>query len=396
MILYRYEAMTQDGMMLSGEVRAATERAAIRVIESRGLTALKVTSAQRRQRRAGRVRIQDLTVSLFELATMLSAGVGLAEAVAAQADTVAHPTVAKAFGEVSQRIQRGISFSSALAESGLAWPAHVHQLAKAGEATGDLGAALADAAAQMEYDQRVAGDLRNALLYPAILVTTGLAAVIVLFVFVVPKFSPMLSRGAELPWLSAAVLTTGQWLNQNMLAVAVLAGALVAGIVAALRSPATRRRALDVLGSAPLIGEWLREADAARWSRSMGTMLTRRVPLLQAMSLATEGVRLPALRTRMEEVERRVKAGLPLADALEDNQALSAAGYNLVRVGERTGKLPAMLVSLAGIHEEAGRQRMKRLLTVIEPVAILLIGSVVGLIILGVILAITSANELVL
>jgi general secretion pathway protein F len=118
------------------------------------------------------------------------------------------------------------------------------------------------------------------------------------------------------------------------------------------------------------------------------------VPLMRGLELAQSGLQLPQRRARMGEVTRAVRGGASLADALEDHDALTATGYNLVRVGERSGKLASMLDSLARLYEEAGRNRMKRVLILLEPIAILVIGSMIGTIILGVILAITSANDL--
>ena len=113
-----------------------------------------------------------------------------------------------------------------------------------------------------------------------------------------------------------------------------------------------------------------------------------------AVTHGVTGLQLPQRRARMGEVTRAVRGGAALADALEDHDALTATGYNLVRVGERSGKLASMLDSLARLYEEAGRNRMKRVLILLEPIAILIIGSMIGTIILGVILAITSANDL--
>ena len=120
----------------------------------------------------------------------------------------------------------------------------------------------------------------------------------------------------------------------------------------------------------------------ARWSVSL--VVSRILSIRSAVS----GAGLP------NRVARAVRGGASLADALEDHDALTATGYNLVRVGERSGKLASMLDSLAKLYEEAGRNRMKRVLILLEPIAILVIGSVIGTIILGVILAITSANDL--
>jgi general secretion pathway protein F len=161
-----------------------------------------------------------------------------------------------------------------------------------------------------------------------------------------------------------------------------------------LRKPELRAQALDTLSRWPVVGPWLVEADTARWAKVLGALLGNKVPLMRGLELAQSGLQLPQRRARMGEVTRAVRGGASLADALEDHDALTATGYNLVRVGERSGKLASMLDSLARLYEEAGRNRMKRVLILLEPIAILVIGSMIGTIILGVILAITSANDL--
>jgi general secretion pathway protein F len=168
----------------------------------------------------------------------------------------------------------------------------------------------------------------------------------------------------------------------------------VVGIVVALRRESVRNRLYQRVSRWPLVGVWLMESETARWAKMLGTLLGSRVALLNALELASDGMRMEQQRIRMKEAARAVRGGATLAEALEDHDALTGTGYNLVRVGERSGELPAMLKSLARLYEEAGRQRLKRLLVLIEPVAILVIGVVIGVIIMGVMLAITSANDL--
>jgi general secretion pathway protein F len=126
----------------------------------------------------------------------------------------------------------------------------------------------------------------------------------------------------------------------------------------------------------------------------MGTLLENRVPLLRALELASQGTKLLSLNAKLIQVLKAVKAGTSLSQALQDNDALTPTGHNLIRAGERSGELPRMLKSLAKLLEENGRVRMKRFLLIIEPVAILVIGGVIGVIITGVILAITSVNQI--
>lgn len=397
MARYTYEVINGEGRSVGGTLRAEGERAAARELERRGLmvVSLRMEAAGGASRgRQQRLRNGDVILAVQELATMLTSGVPIAEAVGSQALAAHHPRIVGAFTQIGRELQRGQQFSTAMQGSGLPLPDYAVQLARAGELTGDLGRAMTDAAAQMEYEEGLRTEMRNALIYPAVLVVAGVAAVALMFLFVVPKFASLLSRAEDLPFLAWAVLGTGTWLRANFGAfVAVIVVATVA-IVAMARRPQVRARALDAAARLPLVGPWLIESDTARWSKVLSALLGNRVALMRALELAQDGLQIPYRRSAMGDVVRAVRNGATLADALEDYGALTATGYNLVRVGEKTGKLSTMLESLARLYAEAGRTRMKRLLILIEPVAILLIGGVIGTIILGVILAITSANDL--
>lgn len=392
---YHYQALNPEGISLEGVLRADNERDAARQLERRGLSVVEVRSGEVGARtRAGRLRHADVILALQELATMLTSGVSIADAVGSQALGAHHPRIVAAFAGMSRDLQRGLAFSATLAKSGLPLPEYVVQLAKAGELTGELGRALRDAGAQMEYEQQLRNEMRNALIYPAVLVFAGIAAVAIMFVFVVPKFASLLDQANDLPLLAWLVLAVGTWTRENFWLLLVVVAVLGIAAVWALRKPELRAATMDRLSRWPVVGPWLVEADTARWAKVLGALLGNKVPLMRGLELAQAGLQLPQRRARMGEVTRAVRGGASLADALEDHDALTATGYNLVRVGERSGKIAAMLDSLAKLYEEAGRNRMKRVLILLEPIAILIIGSVIGTIILGVILAITSANDL--
>jgi len=389
--------------MLDGEIAAGSEREAARLLEKRGLSPVQVTEAGAvgdagrgtlPARRRGRLKQQDLTLALHELSTLLNAGVGLADAVAAQARSARHPVLLGAFEGISTALRQGQSFSAALKASGLALPDYVGTLVRSGEKAGLLGRALRDAVAQMEYDQLVRQEIRQALTYPAVLVAAGLGAVVLMFTFVVPRFSALLNRADDLPLLASAVLTTGMVSREYWWVLLLVIGGVVVWAVRSLRDPTARARGFERLERLPVIGTWRVEAETAAWARILSTLLGNRVPLLDALALAQSGVRAPRRRSRLEEASRAVRNGATLADALEEQDTLSPTGYNLVRVGERAGELPAMLQSLAKLCEDAGRARMKQFLALLEPMAIMLIGGVIGVIMIGIILAITSANDI--
>ena len=394
---FQYEALNNDGQSFSGVIRAHGQRDAMRTLERRGLAVVELRSGEADASasiRRRRLQATDVILAVQELATMLSSGVSVADAVASQATSAHHPRIVEAFSGMSRELQRGQAFSATLAQSGLPLPEYVVQLARAGELTGELGRALSDASRQLEYEHGLRTEMRNALIYPSVLVVAGTAAVALMFLFVVPKFAMLLKHADKLPFLAWAVLALGTWTRTHfgllLLGIAVIVG----GVTVALRPPQVRRDLVDRAARLPLIGAWLVEADTSRWAKVLAALLGNRVPLMRALELAQAGLQIPHRFARMGEVTRAVRSGSALADALEDHEALTPTGYNLVRVGERSGKLAGMLDSLASLYEVAGRNRMKRLLILIEPIAILLIGSVIGTIILGVILAITSANDL--
>jgi general secretion pathway protein F len=168
---------------------------------------------------------------------------------------------------------------------------------------------------------------------------------------------------------------------------------MVAGAVWTTRNSAAQRLLYQWLARLPLIGDWILESETGRWATTLSTLLTNRVDLVRGLELAREGLQLAFLRARLTEVLRAVRGGSTLADALSDHGAITGTGIDLVRVGERSGALPEMLSSLGELYDVTSRDRMKRVLQMIEPLAILIIGTSIGIIITGVILAVMGGQE---
>jgi general secretion pathway protein F len=396
---YKYQATDEQSQTITGILTADSERAAMRQLQKRGLTVVTIaplTADTLDQRRAQqRPPPRDILVVLHELTTLLESDVSLIEAIESLAHSSHHPFLTQAFAQMAQRLRQGTAFSVILKESALNLPWYIHQLIEAGELTGKVANALRDGVEQMEYEAKVRNELRNAMIYPVILILSGITAVILIFTLVVPRFANILqNRGDEIPLLAQWVLGTGMFLNHH--ADSLMIGLVVVAIVGAylLNQAQVRARLHNGLANLPVLGSWLLESETARWAAMMGTLLENKVSLLRALELASQGVKLPSLLARLQQVTRAVRAGTSLSQALQDNDALTPTGHNLIRAGEKAGELPRMLRSLARLLEESGRVRMKRFLLLIEPIAILLIGGVIGVIITGVILAITSVNDI--
>lgn len=392
---FNYEVFDRQGRRLKGQTEAESATEAVRRLTSDGHTVVEVSEPRSELRITVRRRLsaQHLTVAFYELATLLESGVSLGDAILAQSRGSHHPTLAAGFAAIGKSLAQGENFLDALRASKLPLPNYIFHLVEAGELSGRLGEALRQGVGQMEYDQKIASAFKNALTYPAILVTAGIAAVFFVFIFVVPQFSNLLDQGNDLPLLAEVVLRTGAWFNDNALFAAVVAVVLVIVAAALFRRPGVRQAFVDGLARLPIVGEWLSETDTAKWASVMSAMLTSRVELMDALGLAAQGIRVSRRRASLGRAQADVRGGLSLAEALEKQNALTPTGYNLVRVGEQSGQLAEMLRSLATLYEQNSARRMERFLKVIEPAAILLIAGFLGSIMLGVILAITSVQE---
>ena len=395
---YDYEIVDSNGQASKGRVEAASRADVVRQLSRDGQTVVAVNEhrapALGGLRRG--LRAQDVTIAFNELATLLESGVALGDAVTAQGRGTHHPRLAAAFDGMSRDLMRGQSYLEVLRASDLPLADYVYQLVEAGERSGRLAEALRGAVEQMEYDLRVASDIRGALAYPAILIVAGIAAVLVVFTFVVPQFSNLLESAEELPFLASAVLNTGAWFNANgwLLALSVAAVAAVGAVL--IRREGFRRGLTDVVATLPLVRGWFSEVDTAKWASVMGAMLASRVELMDALGLASRGVRISRRKELLDRASDDVRSGVALSAALEKQDALTPTGYNLIRVGEQSGRLAEMMRALAKLYEENSARRMRRVLTFIEPAAVLLIGGFLGTIMIGMILAITSVNKIVL
>jgi len=398
---YKYQALDQQAQEVSGFITADTEREAARELKKRDLTVLTLTQTIDKKeksaaKKAGKPKQRDVIVVLHELTTLLESGVSLIEAVESLAQSSHHPALVENFAQVASQLRHGATFSVALKETNLDLPWYMYQLLEAGELTGKVAEALRDGVKQLEYDHTIKTEMRNAMIYPSILIISGISAILLIFIVVVPRFASILKNkaAADMPFLAKAVLNSGMFLNNHVEWVIGIIVIIVTLLILIFKQAGFKRKFRDMLSRTPIIGVWLVESETARWSSMMATLLENKVSLLRALELASEGMSIPSLQARLQQVSKAVRGGVPLSQALQENDALNATGHNLISAGERAGELPRMMHSLAKLLEESGRTRMKRFLLLIEPIAILLIGGVIGVVITGVMLAITSVNQI--
>ena len=201
-MIFTYKASNKFGATVSGELEASDKRDAVRRLKDKGLLVTVIEAEQSASVVKGKASRRDLALSLHEMATLLESGVSVSATIDAQSAASYPEDLHQKYVEMTDLIRKGETFSDALAGVNLGLPDYFLPLIRSGELTGELGLALREGVIQFEYDLKVSEEIRSALIYPCVLVASGITAVLLIFVFVVPKFAPMVSRADDLPLLS--------------------------------------------------------------------------------------------------------------------------------------------------------------------------------------------------
>ena len=394
---FTYNALNTLGHSITGELVADDERAALRELTRRGLTPLSLSiaaQASRGLRWRKRGNLEDHIRLINELAVLIGAGVNLSEAVSITSRSTVHAVFGDGLNGIGRDLRRGESVSDAIQNNIKTLPPYVYQLIRAGDETGSLANALKDACLQMQFDDRVRKDIRHALIYPLFLLAMGGAATLFIFLVVVPRFAAMLKDRMELlPFFSRSLFHAGLFMQANILPMTGVLILLVAGFGIMLREPSFHNRLRELVAKLPVLGKFVVEAEAGRWTAMLAILLQNRIPLVHSLNIAKESLRLDSFKVRLDQVERGVRNGNTLATALEDYRLFDEALVNLIRVGERSGRLAEMLQSAAALAEQKGRDRIKRMMAVLEPLSILVIGGMIGVIVIALFTAIASINN---
>lgn len=411
---YVYRAVDASGQIREGVLQAGSEAQTVSQLRERGLVAIDVQlgvggaatsrSALRGIRPAGRrlgsgrpVGAQDVLSLTTELAIMLRAGLALDAALRVLLDMSAKPAVAALIGQVLEDVKGGAPLSKALSVHHGAFGDFYINMVRSGEASGQLAQVFARLVEHLERLRALRDSVVSATIYPAILLGVALLSLIAMLGFVVPQFETLFrDMGEALPMPTRLVLELGDIFTEYGLFI--LVGMVVAGLL--LRRWAVSDRGRESLQAfalrLPVLGNIVLKYDITRFARSLGTLLGNGVPILTALGIATQTVGTVQLRRALADVVPRMKGGGRLTDALGATGLFEALALNLVRVGEETGRLDAMMLELSRIFDRDVENAIKRGLTMLEPLLILTLGLLIAAIIVSILLGILSINDLAL
>ena len=402
---FRYEAVDAAGLGSKGVVHADSPRAARADLRARGLVPLGVeaitgqldASGQVRARRFGD-KLSTVELSLFtrQLASLLEANLPLEQAFSALLEQAERSYVRDLVAAIRAEVMSGTSLSDALAQHPRDFADIYRALVASGEQIGQLAAVLSRLADYIERRNALVQKLRLAFTYPAIVTVVAFAIVIFLLTYVVPQIvSVFANTKQQLPFLTVAMLAISDFVRSWGWLLAGLLVAAFAGWQRALQDPAVKLRWHRWLLTAPLVGKFERSLNTARFASTLAITTSSGVPILQALQTSRDTLSNVAMRNQVDEATNRVREGVSLARALAAHKHFPPMLIHMIRAGEVTGELPAMLNRAANVQEQDLERRAMTIAGLLEPALILAMGVVVLLIVLAVLMPIIEINQLV-
>lgn len=402
MPLFDYSGLDAKGKKVSGTTEAAGKRTALAKLREAGIYATELkeeraaaTGGSRLAWQFGRkVPTGELAGATRQLATLLGAGLPLDEALGSVAEQIEHAGLARALGRVREEVIQGESLHLAMGRHEKIFPVLYSNMIQVGESSGTLDQVLARLADFLEDQARMKSRINAALAYPVLMAIIGTGVLMFLVAFVVPKVTRMLEdldRALPLPTL--LLIRTSDFLGQWWWLLLLLAAGGLYALNRYVATEAGRLRLDTFLLKAPLIGKLNLQIATARLTRTLSTLLHSGVPLLSALDISSTLLTNRVLRQALDATAIAVREGESLAGPLKRSGVFPPMVAQMAAVGEQSGELEAMLLRVSDTYEHQVELAISGLLSLLEPVMILIMGSVVGFIVMAILLPIFEASS---
>jgi general secretion pathway protein F len=403
MPLFKYKVINNSGETEENIRDALDEQSLVKTLQSEGYIPISVTPATSRSflglglgGKQSKLSQKDIGLFTGELATLLESGLPLDKSLSVLIDlTDDNERLSKLISKVLEKVKGGSSLADALEKQTGIFSKFYLNMLRAGEAGGNLGEVLTRLSEYLERSQELKDTVSTALIYPAILLVMSLASLFVMLTFVVPQFTEMFeSAGKALPVSTQIVVGLAEWLQKYWW---ILIGAVIFAssyMKFQMADPVRKKRWDGIFLKLPLAGTIILHKETANVSRTLGTLLGNGVSILSAMVIVRETVDNLVLADAIQDAEEQLKQGKHLYDALHDKGIFPKMAMQMIKMGEETGRLEEMLLRVATIYDKQLRVSIARMLALLEPALIITLGLMIAGIIVSILLAILSVNDL--
>ena len=387
---YRYTARKLTGETVRGKAKADSPEELYELLRDKGLY---LQSCRRSVKFERRAKLSYKTLSEFsrELSTLLAAGISLVKAISmlAQEEGIS-AAEKKLYLKIQAEIERGNSLSQAM-DAQEAFPELMIGMVRAGEGTGNLDGVLARLAIHYMKQAQMEEQVRSALMYPAILSVLAVAVVMILFTFVIPQFEDLFAEMPSLPLPTVILLGISGFVRAKWYLLIILVVLAVVAARSIVKIPKVRLRLDRAKLHIPVVGGLNQIICSARFGRTLSSLYSSGTTIIFALQTSRDTIGNAYIASRFEKALEMVRSGSTLSKALSEIQGFREKLISSIQVGEETGQLDAILNDIADAMEYDAQQATKRLMTILEPLLIVIMALIVGFIMIGVMLPIIQS-----
>jgi type IV pilus assembly protein PilC len=393
--VFEWEGKDKNGRQMRGEIRAGGESAVSAMLRRQGILASKIK--KRRMSGGSAIKQKDIAIFTRQIATMMRAGVPLLQSFDIVGRGSVNPRVTKLLNDIRADIETGTSLSAAFRKNPLYFDALYCNLVEAGEAAGILEAILERLAVYQEKTLEIKRKIKSALTYPIAVLVVAFVVVAIIMIFVIPAFKEVFtSFGADLPAPTLFVMGLSEiFVSYWWLIFGVIGGSIYFFLESWKRSVAMQRTMDRLLLKVPVFGSLLYKSAVARWTRTLSTMFAAGVPLVEALDSVGGAAGNAMFADATEQIQRDVSTGTALTTSMQSTGIFPIMVLQMSSIGEESGSLDHMLAKAAEFYEAEVDEAVKGLSSLLEPLIIVVLGSLIGGIVVSMYLPIFKLGQVV-
>ncbi len=405
MAKFSYKATERNGNHKTGTLEAVNEAAVIQTLREQNLIPISISAIKTKASKGSttkgsvnifqRVRHVDLMNFTTTLSTLLESGIQLDRCLAISTDLTENVKMKGVVQDIRRKVQGGASFADALSQHPKTFNRLYVNMVRSGEAGGVLEAIIQRLSGFLETSQALRQEIVSASIYPLILALVGSSVVIFMVTFVLPKFSVIfVNLGADLPWITRLLVDGTEFLKHYWYFI--LGGVFIAFVAwkQFVETKDGRKKWDQFKLNLPLLGDLFQKIEIARFARTLGTLVRSGVPILQALSIVKEIIGNVVISNSLLSVYSRLKEGGGLSAPLKDTGCFPPLVVHMIAVGEETGSIEAMLLKVADTYENDVKVTVNRVMSLLEPLIILVMGVVVAFVVVAMLMAVFSVSDI--
>lgn len=386
MPVFAYEGKTRQGEVKKGTIEAPNQAVAMARLRQLQIVPKKVT--EKGKGFDAKITLpgfkqgvgeKDLVIFTRQFATMIDAGLPLVQCLDILGNQSPNPTFKKIILEVKETVEGGSTFADAIKKHNKVFDDLYVNLIAAGEVGGILDTILNRLALYIEKAMKLKKRVKGAMVYPSVIVVVAVGVVTILMVWVIPIFSQMFKdMGSALPAPTQIVINISNWMKSNIIYLLMAIGAIVFGVQRFYKWPTGRKMFDNTILKMPVIGDLIRKVAVARFTRTLGTMISSGVPILDALDICSRTAGNRTIEAAIQKTRISISEGKSIAQPLEETNVFPSMVVQMIAVGESTGALDTMLNKIADFYDDEVDSAVTALTALMEPMLMVFLGVVIG------------------